>query len=43
MKSGKSELRIFWGLLNPNQRQRFILDRLYFADTDDSAPMEIDG
>ncbi len=43
MKSGKSELRIFWGLLNPNQRQRFILDRLYFADTDDSVPREIDG
>ena len=43
MKSGKSELRIFWGLLNPNQRQRFILDRLYVVDTDDSVPMEIDG
>ena len=43
MKSGKSELRIFWGLLNPNQRQKFILDRLYVVDTDDSVPMEIDG
>ena len=43
MKSGKSELRIFWGLLNPNQRQRFILDRLFVVDTDDSVPMEIDG
>ena len=43
MKSGKSELRIFWGLLNPNQRHKFILDRLYVVDTDDSVPMEIDG
>ena len=43
MKSGESELRIFWGLLNPNQRQKFILDRLYVVDTDDSVPMEIDG
>lgn len=43
MKSGESELRIFWGLLNPNQRQKFILDRLYVVDTDDSTPMEIDG
>ena len=42
-KSGKSELRIFWGLINPNQRQKFILDRLYVVDTDDAVPMEIDG
>ena len=39
----ESELRIFWGLLNPNQRHKFILDRLYVVDTDDSVPMEIDG
>lgn len=41
-KSGESEMRIFWGLLNPIQREQFILDRLHVIDTDESVPMDVD-